>query len=192
MDRMVLTHWHDFRKVLTCVYLNRRDLIKDPRYFSKRNFGGGTLMTWAAFSSYGKAQIVFPSTRMNSEEYQEMLDASLIPFLEEHDEIPHIFQQDNAPIHNSASTRAWLTAQNITVIEWPACSPDINVIENVWGILARRVYANNRQFQNIKELRTAITKCWGEIDMNLLKKLIDSVPNRLFQVINRNGGSTDY
>ena len=148
-------------------------------------------MTWAAFSSYGKAQIVFPSTRMNSEEYQEMLDASLIPFLEEHDEIPHIFQQDNAPIHNSASTRAWLTAQNITVIEWPACSPDINVIENVWGILARRVYANNRQFQNIK-LRTAITKCWDEIDMNLLKKLIDSVPNRLFQVINRNGGSTDY
>ena len=66
------------------------------------------------------------------------------------------------------------------------------MIENVWGILARRVYANNRQFQNIKELRTAITKCWGEIDMNLLKKLIDSVPNRLFQVINRNGGSTDY
>ena len=61
------------------------------------------------------------------------------------------------------------------------------MIENVWGILARRVYANNRQFQNIKELRTAITKCWGEIDMNLLKKLIDSVPNRLFQVINRNG-----
>ena len=86
------SYWHDFRKVLTCVYLNRRDLIKDPRYFSKRNFDDGTLMTWAAFSSYGKAQIVFPSTRMNSEEYQEMLDASLIPFLEEHDEIPHIFQ----------------------------------------------------------------------------------------------------
>ena len=77
-------------------------------------------------------------------------------------------------------------------MEWPACSPDLNVIENVWGILARRVYANNRQFQSIRELRNAITTFWGEIDMNLLKKLVDSVPNRLFQVINRNGGPTDY
>ena len=77
-------------------------------------------------------------------------------------------------------------------MEWPACSPDLNVIENVWGILARRVYANNRQFQSIRELRNAITTFWGEIDMNLLKKLVDSVPNRLCQVINRNGGPTDY
>ena len=149
-------------------------------------------MTWAAFSSHGKARIVFPSIRMNSEEYQKLLDASLIPFLEEHDAIPHVFQQDNAPIHNSVSTRAWFAAHNITVMEWPTCSPDLNVIENVWGILARRVYANNRQFQSICELRNAITTFCGEIDMNLLKKWVDSIPNRLFQVINRNGGPTDY
>lgn len=149
-------------------------------------------MSWAAFSSHGKVRMAFPSSRMNSEEYQEMLEACLIPFLEDHDDVAHVYQQDNAPIHNSASTRAWFNENNITVIEWPACSPDINIIENVWGILAKRVYANNRQFQNVRDLKSAIMRCWEELDMNLLNRLIDSVPNRLFQVINRNGGPTDY
>jgi hypothetical protein len=149
-------------------------------------------MSWAAFSSQGKLRMAFPSSRMNSDEYQELLEACLIPFLENHDEFPFVFQQDNAPIHNSASTRAWFRVREITVVDWPACSPDLNVIENVWGILARRVYANNRQFANVKELKTEILRCWDEVDNNILIKLINSVPNRLFQVINRNGGPTDY
>ena len=84
------SYWHDLRK--------------EPKFFSRRNFGGGTLMSWAAFSTYGKLQIAFPSSRMNSEEYQEVLDACLIPYLEEHDNISLVFQQDNASIHASVST----------------------------------------------------------------------------------------
>ena len=46
-----------------------RDLEKEPRYFSKRNFDGGSLTVWAAFCSDAMVDLAFPSTRMNSGEY---------------------------------------------------------------------------------------------------------------------------
>uniref|UniRef100_A0A915MVI3 Tc1-like transposase DDE domain-containing protein n=1 Tax=Meloidogyne javanica TaxID=6303 RepID=A0A915MVI3_MELJA len=149
-------------------------------------------MSWAAFSTRGKLQLAFPSTRMNSEEYQEVLEACLIPFLEEHDEIPHIFQHDNASIHASASTKQWLADRDINILSWPACSPDLNVLENAWGMLARRVYANNRQFQTVAHLKMAVIEAWNELDMNYINRLVESVPDRLFQLIQRNGSSIDY
>jgi hypothetical protein len=42
---------------------------KKPRYFSKRNFGGGGLMIWGGFCSEGVLRLGFPSFRMNSAEY---------------------------------------------------------------------------------------------------------------------------
>ena len=113
-------------------------------------------MIWAAFNTKGKLQIAFSSARMNSEEYQDVLDACLIPFLEENYEVPLISQHDNASIHASASTKQWLANRDINVLSWPPCSPDLNVLKNAWGILARRVYANNRQYKTVAELKAAV------------------------------------
>lgn len=159
---------------------------------SKRNFGGGGLMVWAAFQDTNKLQLAFVSNKMGSEEYQEMLDACLVPHYEDHDEDQLVFQQDGAPAHRSQSTRTWLEARNIVTLNWPACSPDLNPMENVWGVMVRRIYADNRVYSNLNELRTAIVDCWGSLEANLFDNLNLSMNNRIFQLINRNGGATDY
>ncbi|ERL86204.1 hypothetical protein D910_03615, partial [Dendroctonus ponderosae] len=54
-----------------------------------------------------------------------------------------ILQQDNAPIHTAQIIQTWLTANNISVLEWPAIFPDLNNIENLWdgsNQVSRTVY----------------------------------------------------
>ena len=85
-----------------------------------------------------------------------------------------------------------LNRHQVQVIPCPANSPDLNPIENIWGILVRRIYAENKQYQSKEELKQAIQQAWEDLDQETIDNLILSMPNRIFQVINRNGGPTDY
>ena len=70
---------------------------------------------------------------------------------------------------------------------WPANSPDLNPIENLWAILKRRIYANGRQFHTKNELWQAITDVSKNITDSEVENLIQSVDKRLFKVIRRQG-----
>ncbi|CAD6196522.1 unnamed protein product [Caenorhabditis auriculariae] len=167
-----------------------RDLRKDPQLFSKRNFGGGSLMVWGGFCNGQKMDLQFITTRETSLSYQATLQKAIIPFFRNRRRT-HTFQQDNASIHKSRSTLDWLAAKKIKDLEWPAVSPDLNPIENLWGLLARRVYRNGRQFNTIQDLKDALKAEWNNVTGAELKKYVASMPNRMFEVIQKNGGETN-
>ncbi|CAB1452154.1 unnamed protein product [Pleuronectes platessa] len=93
-----------------------------------------------------------------------------------------VFQQDNAPIHNARLTKTFFQENNITLLDHPACSPDLNPIENIWGWMAREVYKNGLQFQTVDALREAIFTTWRNIRTSLLETLTSSMPKRIFEV----------
>jgi len=171
-------YWHDLRHKNTCR--------------SKRNFGGGSVMVWGAFSDKGKLPLCFIGNRMDSMAYNKLLSDNLLPYVEEFFDAGFIFQQDNASIHVSKRSREWFTENSIPLLDWPACSPDCNPMENLWGILASKVYESGRQFQSILELKHCIQESWDEIDTGIPQRLVDSMPNRIFEVISHNGGHTKY
>lgn len=160
--------------------------------FVTRNFGGGGLMVWAGFCGPDKLELTFVEGRMNSESYQNILGNHLVPFYEEHVNDRLVFMHDGAPPHRSANTSEWLNQRNIATLNWPACSPDLNPIENVWGIMVRRIYAGKNVNENLEQLRAAILDSWASIEPAVLNNLILSMNKRIFQVINRNGSVTDY
>ena len=129
---------------------------------------------------------------MNSVAYQSVFQDNLVPFLERHPSTRYIFQQDNAAVHTSASTREWLRARNFEVLDWPAKSPDLNPIENLWGVLVREVYKDGRQYDSVAELEKAVKLAWSRITVQLLKKLVNSMPQRINEVIKNHGKSTSY
>ena len=78
------------------------------------------------------------------------------------------------------------------VIDWPAKSLDLNIIENVWGKLARAVYADGKQYDNVADLEHAVVEAWDGLDLSYIRQLYKSLPNRLIAVLERKGRITDY
>ncbi|GAB0099677.1 hypothetical protein DMENIID0001_155640 [Sergentomyia squamirostris] len=79
---------------------------------------------------------------MCSKKYIELLEEVFIEFGESLLDSDYIYQEDNAAIHTSRLTKAWLAEKKIKLLPWPARFPDLNLIENLWGILANTVYGN--------------------------------------------------
>ena len=103
-------------------------------------------MVWAGFGYLGQRNIAFPEGRMNAPDYQDLLDIHFLPFGETVGDPFLIFQQDNASIRVANSTWEWFLQNGVHVLEWPANSPDLNPMENLWGILCRTVYADGKQY----------------------------------------------
>ena len=77
-------------------------------------------------------------------------------------------------------------------MEWPACSPDFNPIENLWRILSRKVYENGKQFEYTLDLKTGIREARNEISIQTIQNLVTSMSSRIFEVIKNSGSNTKY
>ena len=127
-----------------------------PGTFSRRWLERVGVMVRAGITWRGKTQLVVVDGNLNSENYVHLLESVLLPF--ETDKYPngYIFQQDNAPAHTAQHTQDFFTSECIDVLPWPARSADLNVIENCWGEMTRRLYARGRQFDTIADLKEAL------------------------------------
>jgi transposase len=168
------------------------DLRAEPVICISRHKGGGGLMTWAAFSRKGKLQLVFFRGTVNGEKYRDTLRSVLLPWARENHKKGFEYQHDNATIHTAKATQAFFKAEKVKVVKWPAKSPDLNPIENLWGIMARDVYGEGRQYEHLDDLEAAIRKAWEAIPQSRLDALLNSMDNRYFECISRHGNKTSY
>ena len=137
------------------------DLRREERIFSKRQQGGKSLMVWGSMSYYGLSDLTVIKGNQDSKGYCETLETGLLDFAATTFGETFTFQQDNAAVHTSRYTRKWLADRNMDVMRWPAKSPDLNIIENLWGIISRAVYKNGRYFDRLEDLMECIDEEWG-------------------------------
>lgn len=150
-------------------------------------------MIWSAFCGTGKSDLCFVDTNMNSLTYLQILEANLLPFASRILPEGFTFQQDDALVHTANVVKGWFKDNNVSVLEWPAKSPDVNPIENLWGILACSVYdSGRRQFNSITELKDATVTSWAAISNETLLNLNKSMPKRCMDILENKGGKIDY
>ncbi len=101
-----------------------------------------------------------------------------------------IFQQDLAPAHTAKGTKSWFNDHGVTVLDWPANSPDLNPIENLWGIVKRKM--RDTRPNNADELNATVKETWASIPPQQCQKLITSMPRRIEAVIKAKGAPTKY
>jgi hypothetical protein len=92
-------------------------------------------MIWAAFGADFKSRISFVEETMDASYYQNMLKNHVDETKKHFGKKKWYFQQDNAPCHRAKATKKWFEKQKVEILEWPAQSPDMNLVENLWGYL---------------------------------------------------------
>ncbi len=86
----------------------------------------------------------------------------------------------------------WFENRHITLLEWPALSPDLNPVENLWAKMVREVYRDGRQYDNTIQLKEAIQQAWDTIDEDYIADLVNSMKDRIYNLIVNNGRRTGY
>lgn len=132
-------------------------------------------MVWGAFCEQSVSEISFVVANQNAQKYTRNLETYLLRSTRKTYNGTWVFQQDNASVHTEKVTNKWFKDHNVNVLDWPARSPDLNPIENLWGLLARPVYANGRQFESINSLKHYIVSEWAKIDQTICYKLARSM-----------------
>ncbi len=105
-----------------------------------------SVLILADMSSAGVGQLCFLKSTVNAAIYQEILEHFMLPSGDKlYGDADFIFQQDLAPAHTAKGTKSWFNDHGVTVLDWPANLPDLNPIENLWGIVKRKMRHQTQQ-----------------------------------------------
>ena len=92
-------------------------------------------MVWGGVSQHHWTELVVIEGNLNAVHYREDLFPHVVPFLQAHPVMT--LQHDNATSHTARSGHDFLQDRNVSVLPWPAKSPDLNPIEHAWDLLDR-------------------------------------------------------
>lgn len=176
----------------------------DPRQVVPKVKGGGTkVMVWGCFYAGGVGQFHKVDGIMTADSYKQILIHHLIPMIKaktqgETEPIGWAFQQDNARVHTAERVECYLNTKQFEmkdswkVLPWPAQSPDLNPIENLWAYLKcqQRLWYGKPRTED--ELFDRLRNEWNRLEPDFLQKFVDTMPERIAAVIDSKGGSTGW
>ncbi len=146
-------------------------------------------MIWAAMSSAGVGPLCFLKSTVNAAIYQDILEHFMLLSADKlYGDADFIFQQDLAPAHTAKGAKSWFNDHGVTVLDWPANSPDLNPIENIRAIVKRKM--RDTRPNNADDLKTAIKATWASLHLSTATGWLP--PCRIDSVIHAKGGPSKY
>ncbi|XP_011270098.1 hypothetical protein CAOG_08517 [Capsaspora owczarzaki ATCC 30864] len=137
-------------------------------------FGGGHINVWGAISRFGISLFCEVGDVMNGDTYLSVLESELLASIRVKD------------------VAKWFETNQITVLDWPANSPDLNPIENAWNMVKNKIY-QEREIKSKAALWERFQAVYEEVlTPEVCRDLISSMPRRIQAVIDANGGYTKY
>ena len=159
--------------------------------------GRTSVMIYACFAGSEKSTLVFmPKGERTAVDFVRLCyegEGGLKAFREQINIHDAILMEDGAPVHRSNAPKKWREDQGLTKLDWPANSPDLNPIENIWAILKDAVqHRHTPRPKTVDEMKEALQMEWEKIPGSSLSKLLSSMPARMQAGIKAKGGPTRW
>ncbi|KAL3261118.1 hypothetical protein MRX96_046183 [Rhipicephalus microplus] len=147
---------------------------------------------WGALTYAGLGPLFRIPGRLTAKVYNEIIDDVLLSFAVNGrfpDRSFH-FQPDGCPVHNASTVQENLNASGIAQLCWPPKGPDLNIIENVWGLMKARLARANLTNNDADTLWKHVQMEWNALrqDPDLVKSQFASISKRLNNVKESSGG----
>ena len=77
-------------------------------------------------------------------------------------------------------------------MSWTAQSPGLNVIENIWLYIKRKLEIRIHKLNSKSDLFREVFRIWQTIPLTYIRNLYDSIPKRILNAIRLKGHLTRY
>src|SRR5712675_1264499 len=125
-----------------------------------RDRGRRSIIYWGFMTYDGCGPLIRCSNGMNAAEYLNVMEKACI---QASADFGLVYMDDNAPIHRAGAVVEWKERYNVATLHWPAYSPDLNPIENVWAYVKQILNRRPEKPTTLDELHTAVMAIWKSL-----------------------------
>ncbi|GFT42090.1 transposable element Tcb2 transposase [Trichonephila clavipes] len=152
-----------------------------------------SIMVWAGIMINGRTRLhVVANGTMTGQRHIDEVLLTHVRLFRGADGDKFVFMDDNATCHRTLAVQDCLNSEGIQRLVWPARSPDLNPIENVWDALGRQVAGRNSPPTNKNTLIRAFTEEWDKLPQQLLDNVVQSMVQRVECCITLHSGHIPY
>lgn len=158
--------------------------------------GQCSVAIWGAISKDGLGPSVRIDGTLNAPSYCDILKGTLVPYAMDGPFADGFYwlQHDCSPVHTARLTEATLDSCGVLRLPWPPRGADLNPIENLWGLIKRRLAAQTGRITNTDDLWRSIEEAWGALraETGTVRSLYASMLRRIAEVIAYEGHYTKH
>ena len=182
------------------VYVRRPrgdDMAFLPDYIHQDNSKkqSGKIRFFAGFCLNGVSELYFYEETMTGKKMVEIIKENIIPETKRlfGDGVQWLILHDNDKRWRSNIVQNYTFNHCIVQLNdgiWPAYSPDLNPIENLWSYLSKKVFDRNPS--SVDELKQFAIEEWRNIPKQLIADLVYSLRTRAYLCLQNNGSKIPY
>ncbi|GFV28568.1 transposable element Tcb1 transposase [Trichonephila clavipes] len=182
-SRICLLHHDDWIQV----WRHRGERMLNSCVIHRHTGPAPGIMFFGGIGYHSGTPLVRIAGTLNCQRYiSELLEPVVFPYLQGW--ATAIFQQDNARPHVACIVQRFFVNQQIELLPWPARSPDLSPIENMWAMVAQRLTQITSPAATPDQLWQRVEAAWSAVPQEHIQSLFESIPRRLAAVISNNGG----